>query len=207
MQQAIERGLAALGLEASPDAAARLAQYLDLIQRWNRVYNLTAITDPAEMVSKHLLDSLACLPHLEAARLGDIGSGAGLPGIPIAILRPALPVALVESSGKKARFLRTASRELGLENVTVAETRIERWRPEPAPDAAVARALAPLPELCALVQPWLPRGGRLYALKGPRAEQELGALPAGFELERSHRLEVPGLDAERWLHVLRRTQV
>ena len=205
MQKQIERGLAALGLEAPPGAVARLARYLELIGRWNRVYNLTAITDPAEMVPKHLLDSLAGLPHLEAARLADIGSGAGLPGIPIAIMRPALPVVLVESSGKKARFLRTVQRELELANVAVAETRIERWRPEAAPDAVVARALAPLPELCALVHSWLPRGGRLYALKGPKAEQELDALPPGFELERSHRLEVPGLGAERWLHVLRRT--
>ena len=204
MRKAIERGLAALGLEAPPDAVARLAQYLELIQRWTRVYNLTAITDPAEMVPKHLLDSLAALPYLDAARLADVGSGAGLPGIPIAILRPGLPVVLVESSGKKARFLRTAQRELGLGNVTVVETRIERWQPEPGPDSVVARALAPLPELCALVQPWLPGSGRLYALKGPKAEQELEALPPGFELERSHRLVVPGLDAERWLHVLHR---
>ena len=205
MRNEIERGLAALGLAAPADAIGRLARYLELIERWNRVYNLTAITDPAEMVPKHLLDSLAALPRLEGAKLADVGSGAGLPGIPIAIMRPALPVVLVESSGKKARFLRTAQRELGLANVTVAETRIERWRPDAAPEAVIARALAPLPELCALVRPWLPPGGRLYALKGPKAEQELGALPPGFELERSHRLEVPGLDAERWLHVLRRT--
>jgi 16S rRNA (guanine527-N7)-methyltransferase len=205
MRAAIERGLAALGLEAPAQAVAQLVHYLELIQRWNRVYNLTAITDAAEMVPKHLLDSLAVLPKLEAARLADIGSGAGLPGVPIAILRPELPVTLVETSGKKARFLRTVARELGLTNVAVAETRIERWRPEPAPDAVVARALASLPELCALVRDWLPAGGRLYALKGPKAEDELGALPPGFELAARHRLEVPGLDAERWLYELHRT--
>ena len=205
MRQAIERGLAALGLEAPPDAVERLERYLALVARWNQVYNLTAITDPAEMVPKHLLDSLAPLPHLEAARLADVGRGAGRPGIPIAILRPDLPVALVESSGKKARFLRTAQRELGLANVSVAESRIERWRPDPAPDAVVARALAPLPELCALIAPWLPAGGRLYALKGPKAEAELAGLPAEFTCTGRHRLDVPGLDAERWLFVLTRT--
>ena len=204
MRQAIERGLAALGLEARADAVERLERYLELIARWNQVYNLTAITDPAEMVPKHLLDSLAPLPHIEAARLADVGSGAGLPGIPIAILRPGLPVALVESSGKKARFLRTAQRELGLANLGVAESRIERWDPSPAPDAVVARALAPLPELCRLVAPWLPAGGRLYALKGPKAEAELSDLPAGFGCTGRHRLAVPGLDAERWLFVLAR---
>jgi len=204
MQQAIARGLAALGLEAPEGAVERLARYLELIRRWNEVYNLTAITDPAEMVPKHLLDSLAPLPHIEAARLADIGAGAGLPGIPIAILRPGLPVTLVESSGKKARFLRTAARELGLANVAVAESRIERWAPAPPPDAVVARALAPLPELCALVQGWLPAGGRLYALKGPKAEAELAGLPEGFACTARHRLAVPGLDAERWLFVLAR---
>ena len=204
MREAIARGLSALGLEAPDDAIVRLERYLELILRWNRVYNLTAITDPAEMVPKHLLDSLAPLPHIEAARLADVGSGAGLPGIPIAILRPGLPVALVESSGKKARFLRTARRELGLATVEVAESRIERWVPAPAPDAAVARALAPLPELCALVRNWLPPGGRLYALKGPKAEAELAGLPAGFTCTARHRLDVPGLDAGRWLFTLTR---
>ena len=204
MRPAIERGLAALGLEAPSGAIDRLERYLELIRRWNAVYNLTAIVDPDEMVPKHLLDSLAPLPHIQAARLADIGAGAGLPGIPIAILRPELPVALVESSGKKARFLRTAQRELGLANVAVAESRIERWQPVPSPDAVVARALATLPELCALVRGWLPAGGRLYALKGPKAEAELSGLPAGFACTARHRLAVPGLDAERWLFVLER---
>lgn len=204
LRSEIESGARALGLALPPAASERLAAYLALIARWNEVYNLTAVRDPAEMVRKHLLDALAVLPHLVAERLVDIGSGAGIPGIPLAIARPELEVTLLESNGKKARFLGTVQRELGLENVQVVQARAESWRPDAAPDAAIARAVASLNELGALARPWLPAGGRLYALKGPGIEAELEHLPAGFELVAVHPLAVPGLAAERRLVVLRK---
>jgi len=197
-------GARALGVELSPAVAAKLADYLALIARWNRVYNLTAVRDPDGMVTRHLLDSLAVLPHLEATRLADLGSGAGLPGIPIAICRPALPVTLVESNGKKARFLRTVARELALDQVTVVESRIEAWRPEPPPDAVIARALASVVDLTRLVDPWMAPDACFYAMKGPGHEAELAALPGSWTCLAVHPLTVPGLDADRVLVVLKR---
>jgi 16S rRNA (guanine527-N7)-methyltransferase len=201
----IESGALALGLALPPAALDRLAAYLALIARWNKVYNLTAVREPAQMVPRHLLDALAVLPHIEARDLVDIGSGAGIPGIPIAIARPNMRVTLLESNGKKARFLGTVRRELGLENVEVVQARAESFRPAQAPDAATARAVASLGELGALARPWLAAGGGLYALKGRAIEAELAALPSGFELVGVQALVVPGLDAERRLVVLRKS--
>lgn len=191
-------GLEALGLPAA--LATPLLAYLALLARWNATYNLTAIRDPRDMVAKHLLDSLAMQPFVRGLRtLADLGTGPGLPGIPLAIATPGLQVTLVESNGKKARFLREAARQLGLGNVQVAESRIEAFRPDTHFDAITARALATLPLILELGGHLPGPGGRLLAMKGVVPDEEIATLPAGWRLAAVHPLRVPGLDAERHL--------
>ena len=199
----LRAGLDALALPG--ELAPPLLAYLDLLARWNRTYNLTAVRDPREMVSRHLLDSLAMEPFLDGiATLADLGTGPGLPGIPLAIARPGLRVALVEANGKKARFLREAVRTLGLANAEVAESRIEALDRPGAFDAITARALATLPQILEFGGHLLASGGRLLAMKGARPDEEIAALPRGWRLETLHRLTVPGLDGERHLVVVGR---
>jgi len=201
----LEAGLRALGLDAA--LAAPLLDYLALLARWNATYNLTAIRDPREMVSKHLLDSLAMHPHVDAiaargGALADLGTGPGLPGIPLAIAKPGLRVTLVESNGKKVRFLREAVRKLGLANVEVVESRIEAFDAPGRFDAITARALATLPLILELGGHLLRPGGVLLAMKGVVPDDEIAALPAGWHVSATHMMSVPGLDAERHLVVV-----
>lgn len=199
----LERGLAGLALD--PALADPLLAYLALLERWNRAYNLTAVRDPRDMVARHLLDSLAMLPWLGGVeRLADLGTGAGLPGIPLAIARPDLQVALVESNGKKTRFMRQALRELGLDNASVHESRIEAFDAPAAFDAITARALATLPQILALGGHLLAPGGKLYAMKGVVPGDEIAALPGDWQVESMRPLQVPGLDGERHLLVVAR---
>ncbi|MFC5578984.1 16S rRNA (guanine(527)-N(7))-methyltransferase RsmG [Lysobacter niabensis] len=208
LRPTLEAGLQALGL--APALAEPLLAYLALLARWNQTYNLTAVRDPQEMVGKHLLDSLAMHPFVDAlaqrgSRLADLGTGPGLPGIPLAIVKPGLRVTLVESNGKKARFLREAVRQLGLQDVRVAESRIEAVDEPGAFDAITARALATLPLILELGGHLLKPDGMLLAMKGVYPADEIAALPAGWELTASHPLRVPGVDAERHLIVVGRT--
>jgi len=200
VQRELDAGLAALRLD--PDLATPLLAYLALLDRWNRTYNLTAVRDPADMVARHLLDSLAMLPFVGDGALADLGTGPGLPGIPLAIARPPLQVTLVESNGKKARFLREAVRTLQLRNARVAESRIESLDEPAAYDAITARALATLPLIVELGGPLLKPTGRLLAMKGARPDEEIAALPGGWRVDGVHRLVVPGLAAERHLVVV-----
>ena len=194
----LEAGLRQLGLDAA--LAEPLLAYLALLARWNATYNLTAIRDPREMLVKHLLDSLAMHAHLNGiGNLADLGTGPGLPGIPLAIARPDLQVVLVESNGKKARFLREAVRQLKLGNANVAESRIEAFQPGTHFDAITARALATLPLILELGGHLPGPGGRLLAMKGVVPDGEIATLPAGWRLAAVHPLRVPGLDAERHL--------
>lgn len=208
LRPTLEAGLRALALD--PALAAPLLDYLALLVRWNRSYNLTAIRDPREMLVKHLLDSLAMHRHVAAiaeagGELADLGTGPGLPGIPLAIACPGLRVALVESNGKKARFLREAVRKLDLApRVRVLESRIEAVGEAAAFDAITARALATLPLIVELGGHLLKPEGRLLAMKGAYPADEIAALPSGWAVLASHRLEVPGLDAERHLIVVAR---
>lgn len=199
----LDAGLVALDLDA-PALAPPLLAYLALLARWNSAYNLTAIRDPRDMVTLHLLDSLAMHPFVadlaaSNGTLADLGTGAGLPGIPLALAYPQLQVTLVESSGKKARFLREVVRTLGLGNIRVAQSRIEALDQRGAFDAITARALATLPLIVELGGPLLRPGGRLLAMKGARPLDEIAALPAGWQVQGVHPLRVPGLDAERHL--------
>lgn len=176
-----------------------MLRYVELLQRWNQAYNLTAIRDPAEMVGKHLLDSLAILPFIDIGPVADVGTGAGLPGIPLAVARPDLKFTLLDSNGKKIRFVTQAVAELKLANVFALQVRAERYRP-PAPFArVVSRAFASLKDFAELCGGLLAPGGRLLAMKGAPPQQELADLPAGFHVMAVHALQVPGLDAERCL--------
>ena len=198
----LDAGLAALGL--APALAGPLLAYLALLDRWNRTYNLTAIRDPREMVAKHLLDSLAMHPFAGDGALADLGTGAGLPGIPLAIAHPGLQVTLVESNGKKARFLREAVRTLKLPNARVAEARIEALDMPGMFDAITARALATLPLILQLGGHLLKPEGKLLAMKGAVPADEIAALPPGWQVARIEPLQVPGLSAERHLVVVGR---
>ncbi|MFT4179314.1 MAG: 16S rRNA (guanine(527)-N(7))-methyltransferase RsmG [Thermomonas sp.] len=201
----LEAGLSQLAL--APALAAPLLDYLALLARWNATYNLTAIRDPREMLVKHLLDSLAMQPFVRDLRtLADLGTGPGLPGIPLAIATPDLQVTLVESNGKKARFLREAARQLKLGNVQVAESRIEAFKPAASFDAITARALATLPLILELGGHLPGPGGKLLAMKGVLPKDEIAALPAGWQVAAIHPLRVPGLEAERHLVEIVRTQ-
>jgi 16S rRNA (guanine527-N7)-methyltransferase len=208
LRKSLDDGLRTLALD--PALSAPLLDYLALLLRWNKTYNLTAVRDPQEMVSKHLLDSLAMHPFVDdiavrGGSLADLGTGAGLPGIPLSIVKPGLRVTLVESAGKKARFMREAIRQLGLRDARVAESRIEAVAEPGAYDAITARALATLPLIIELGGHLLKPDGCLLAMKGVYPADEIAALPAGWAVRDVHPLTVPGLDAERHLVVVGRT--
>ena len=202
LRKRLDAGLCALGIALDEAAIARLLDYVELLERWNAAYNLTAVRDPAEMVTRHLVDSLAVLPHVSGATLADLGSGAGLPGIPLAIAVPAREILLVDSNGKKARFLREAVRKLALAKTRVAESRVENV--EGTFDCITARAFATLGDMLAWGGHLLAPDGRWLALKGRFPDDELAAVPDAFKVERTIELNVPGLDAERHLVILAR---
>lgn len=184
-------------LDIPSGAQEKLLAYLDLLAKWNRTYNLTAVRDPEDMVSRHLLDSLAVLPFVHGESLADLGSGAGLPGIPLAIARPNLAVTLVESNGKKARFLREAARSLPLPNVRVFEARVQTVAG--LFDMVTCRAFASLRDMLLWGGHLLAPGGRWLALKGHTDAIELAAVPAGFRVQAMRALAVPGVAGERSL--------
>lgn len=194
-------GLAALGL--NPECASTLLAYLTILQRWNHTYNLTAITDPEAMVQRHLLDALSIHSYINAQRLADLGSGAGLPGIPLAIACPAMQIDLIESNGKKVRFLREVVYRLHLANVQVIHSRIETVDAPQRYDCLVARALSSLARLATLSAGMLRQTGQLFALKGVYPAEEIAALPPLWSVAAVHRLTVPGLNEQRHLVVLR----
>lgn len=197
-------GLTALGLDLSAAQQQQLLDYVTLIAKWNKVYNLTAVRDPAAMITQHLLDSLAVLPHLaDAKRLIDIGTGAGLPGIPLAIAHPEFKITLLDSIHKKTTFLLQACLELGLTNVEVVCERVEHYQPQTRFEVVISRAFADLGEFARLTAHLLTKGGKLCAMKGIYPHEELGKLPQVFKLQEVIPLTVPGMDANRHLVILR----
>ncbi|MDR7928671.1 16S rRNA (guanine(527)-N(7))-methyltransferase RsmG [Acidithiobacillus thiooxidans] len=194
LAEALDTGLAVMQLDSvHPDQRQLLIQYVLLLQRWNSTHNLTAVRDPLEMISRHLLDSLAALPFLDAGRVADIGSGAGLPGIPLAICRPAQAFTLVEPAGKRVAFLRSVLAELGLSHVQVVPTTSEKYQPENLPDILISRATAPLARLDAMTIHLQGPQSRVLALKGPGVEEELADWPRAAAMDvHIHDLQVPG---------------
>jgi 16S rRNA (guanine527-N7)-methyltransferase len=204
IEAALSAGLSAMHLALPGTARQRLADYLRLIEKWNRVHNLTAVREPAQMVVLHLLDSLAVLPHVAGAKtLLDVGTGAGLPGIPLAVARPDLAVTLLDSSHKKAAFLEQARAELGLANVAVACERVEQWRPGRTFDVVVSRAFSELAEFVTQSAHLASPGGKLLAMKGVHPFDEIARLPASHRVESVIEIEVPSLDAKRHLVLLK----
>ena len=192
-------GLAGLGLALQPAQVEALLALVTELADWNTRVNLTAITDPAEVVDKHLLDSLAVLPYIKGLQVADVGTGAGFPGLPLAIADLDRRYTLVESTGKKATFVRHVAAVLRLPNVEVVQGRAEALKPGKPFDSVVARALGPLAEFVRMAGHLVGRGGRLLAMKGKVPEAELKALPAGWKALAVHPIRVPGLDAERCL--------
>ena len=201
--QRIVAGAARLGVALDAAQATALSRLLDELVRWNRTYNLTAVTARGEMLTHHLLDSLSVAPHLHGARIADVGTGAGFPGLPLAVAQPQRRFTLLDSNGKKVRFVAHAARTLGLGNVEALQARAGGWTP-PAPfDTVVARAFAPLPELVLQVAALCGPDTRVLAMKGRRDPAERAGLPGGWRIEADLDLEVPGLGAERHVLVLR----
>jgi len=197
-----EGAWALLGHRLEARQRCLLLEYLDLLAHWNRSYNLTAVTDTGEMVVRHLLDSLSVLPYVGTGRLLDAGTGAGLPGIPLAVMRPDLEVTLLDSAGKRIRFLRHVQRQIALENVEIVESRLESHRPARPFDTVISRAFASLAAYATAARGVLATGGRLLAMKGRRPRQELQDLPPWLRVEAVERIEVPGLQAERHLVIM-----
>ncbi|MGH8516805.1 MAG: 16S rRNA (guanine(527)-N(7))-methyltransferase RsmG [Panacagrimonas sp.] len=202
---ALDHGLQELGLDST--LRAPLLAYLAELKRWNAAYNLTSVRDPLEMVTRHLLDSLALLPALvevPVTRLLDVGSGAGLPGIPLALARPDWHVTVLDSNGKKVRFLRHAVRTLGLVNVEVVDARAEQYMPDAPYDAVVSRAFSALAEFLDQTRNLLAPGGHWLAMKGRLDDNELAAIPPTVSDPRVVRLTVPGMREERHLVIVRK---
>lgn len=194
----LDQGLMALGQDLPAATRAALLDYLALLARWNQAWNLSAVRDPREMLVRHVLDSLAVLPYLQGDRLADVGSGPGLPGIPLALARPDLTVLLVDSNNKMARFQREALRQLGLApRCQSLQARVEQLRPEPGYDTVVSRAFASLTDFVTLSAGLRAPAGRWLALKGRRPDPELAQLPAPVRVLAIHALQVPGLAGER----------
>lgn len=197
-------GCRELGIPLSAEQArAQLTLLVELLE-WNGRFNLTSITAPVDMLRKHLLDSLVVLPYLRGARIADIGTGAGFPGLPLAICSPQRQFTLIDATAKKCRFVTHAAAMLGLTNVTVVHARAESWQPATVFDSVVARALASLAGFIRSAAHLCASGGRLLAMKGRVPEAELASLPRGWHMVALHRLTVPGLEAERHLIELAR---
>ncbi|MDD3352358.1 16S rRNA (guanine(527)-N(7))-methyltransferase RsmG [Zoogloea sp.] len=208
-RQTLEQGIDALGLTLADDAVDTLLAFGQLLIKWNKVYNLTAIRNESQVITHHLLDSLSVLPHLSGVhRLVDVGSGGGLPGVVLAICRPGLQVDSVETVQKKAVFQNQARIELKLPNFRAHHARIEQWQPDYAPgqpDGIISRAFADLADFVTLTAHLAGPDTRLLAMKGLYPEDEITRIPTGFRLDGSTPLDVPGLDAERHLIIVKRT--
>ncbi|MBI5909915.1 MAG: 16S rRNA (guanine(527)-N(7))-methyltransferase RsmG [Betaproteobacteria bacterium] len=195
----LKRGLIALGLTLDRDTQQRLLDYVALIGKWNRVYNLTAIREPEKMVSHHLLDSLAVVPHLHAKRLLDVGSGAGLPGIPLALADPDKHVTLLDSNHKKAAFLNQGVIELKLKNAEVCSERVESWQTQHRFDAIISRAFSDMDGFVRSTRHLLAPGGMFAAMKGLHPYEEIDKLPPDCKVRQVLPLAVPGLVGARHL--------
>ncbi|NQY25564.1 MAG: 16S rRNA (guanine(527)-N(7))-methyltransferase RsmG [Piscirickettsiaceae bacterium] len=199
-QEKIQQGSDALGLSLSDEQCEKLASYIGLLDKWNKVYNLTSVRDPEEMISRHLLDSLAILPYLTGDTLLDVGSGGGLPGIPIAIVKPELAVTLLDSNSKKTRFLQQAKAELALDNVTVVHARIEQ-ADLPLFSIVTARAFSTIQDIIELAGRHCDDAGYLLLMKGIFPQQELDDVTGEYEVQDVVSLTIPDCDGQR--HIVR----
>ncbi|MEQ9720024.1 16S rRNA (guanine(527)-N(7))-methyltransferase RsmG [Yersinia alsatica] len=204
MLKKLDSLLNAADIELPDQQKHQLIGYVELLHKWNKAYNLTSVRDPMQMLVRHILDSIVVNPHLQGSRFIDVGTGPGLPGIPLAIVRPDAHFTLLDSLGKRVRFLRQVQHELGLSNIEPVQSRVEDFVAEPPFDGVISRAFASLQDMLSWCHhlPAKPEG-RFYALKGVRPDDELAILPAGMTLESVIRLQVPELDGERHLVILK----
>ncbi len=202
LNEMLLQGSEQLALALDAGQQQRLLDYVALLKKWNRAYNLTAIRAPEQMLIRHVLDALAVLPHLEGARWLDVGTGPGVPGMILAIARPDWTFHLLDSNGKKMRFVRQAIRELGLENVTPVQARVERFEPDTPFENIISRAFAELGLFVRLTRHLLAPGGRWWAMKG-HGEREVDTLPENVAVVQMKEVTVPGLEARRTLVVLK----
>ncbi|MFU8797261.1 MAG: 16S rRNA (guanine(527)-N(7))-methyltransferase RsmG [Gammaproteobacteria bacterium] len=199
----LAHGLDALQLPLSEVTQTALITYVELLNKWNKAYNLTAIRNPIDMIPLHLLDSLAIGPYLQGDRLIDIGTGPGLPGIPLALAYPAKHFFLLDSNGKKTRFLTQAQLTLGLKNITIVQDRAENFTITPLFDCVISRAFASLTDMLKMTYHLCSSTGRFLAMKGQYPESEINHLPPGFSLEHVYTLTVPLVEAQRHLVILK----
>jgi 16S rRNA (guanine527-N7)-methyltransferase len=204
LDRRLENGVAELGLSLGRDQRNTLLQYLALLEKWNQVYNLTAIRDREKVISGHLLDCLAVIPFMTGVRVLDVGSGAGFPGIPVAVARPEIQVVLLDSNHKKAAFLRQAVADLQLKNASVICERVEAWQAAEKFDCIVSRAFAEIAEFIALTGHLLAPGGVFAAMKGVHPFEEIERLSPDFRVRQVYAVAVPGLGAERHLVMIER---
>lgn len=200
----LESLLKIAGISLPDQQKQQLVGYVELLHKWNKTYNLTSVRDPEQMLIRHILDSIVVNPHLQGQRFIDVGTGPGLPGIPLAIVRPDSHFTLLDSLGKRVRFLRQVQHELGLNNIEPVQSRVEDFSGEPGFDGVISRAFASLDDMLSWCHhlPSRPEG-RFYALKGVCPDDELATLPKGIQLESVVRLLVPELDGERHLIILK----
>ncbi len=200
----LQRQCDALGLQLDDQQYAKLLQYHALLVKWNKTFNLTAVRSSEEMITRHLVDSLSVLPHIRAERLIDVGSGPGLPGIPLAICRPDLPITLLDSNIKKSRFQFQAKAELKLGNVEVVHERVEKFKPEILFDGIISRAFASLQDMLSWTEHLCTPEGVFLAMKGMYPVEEIEQLPTHIRLHESLELSVPGTEGERHLLIFGR---
>ena len=206
-REELQRGISSLSLNCNEEMLSSLLAYIELLKKWNSAYNLLGGNESASLVSRHILDSLSVDPHLEGNLLLDIGAGAGLPGIPLAILNPDKQFVLIDSNGKKTRFMFQAQIQLGLGNITIENCRIEHYQSIQQIDMVMCRAFATLADTLTMLQPIFSDECKLLAMKGHYPEDEIARLPDGFELSKSIKLDVPGNESQRHLiEIMRKRQ-
>ncbi|UXY10923.1 16S rRNA (guanine(527)-N(7))-methyltransferase RsmG [Kosakonia sp. ML.JS2a] len=207
MLNKLSRLLDEAGISLSDHQQQQLVGYVNLLHKWNKAYNLTSVRDPNEMLIRHILDSIVVAPYLQGTRFIDVGTGPGLPGIPLSIVRPESHFTLLDSLGKRVRFLRQVQHELHLENIAPVQSRVEDFPAEPPFDGVISRAFASLNDMVSWCRHLPGEQGRFYALKGLVPEDEITLLPAEFAVESIEKLHVPHLEGERHLVVVKANKV
>ncbi|MGG7448442.1 16S rRNA (guanine(527)-N(7))-methyltransferase RsmG [Kosakonia oryzendophytica] len=207
MLNKLSRLLDEAGISLSDHQQQQLVGYVNLLHKWNKAYNLTSVRDPNEMLIRHILDSIVVAPYLQGTRFIDVGTGPGLPGIPLSIVRPESHFTLLDSLGKRVRFLRQVQHELHLENIAPVQSRVEDFPAEPPFDGVISRAFASLNDMVSWCRHLPGEQGRFYALKGLVPEDEITLLPAEFTVESIEKLHVPHLEGERHLVVVKANKV
>ncbi|PNU78690.1 16S rRNA (guanine(527)-N(7))-methyltransferase RsmG [Salmonella enterica] len=207
MLNKLSRLLADAGISLTDHQKTLLVAYVDMLHKWNKAYNLTSVRDPNEMLVRHILDSIVVAPYLQGQRFIDVGTGPGLPGIPLAIVLPDAHFTLLDSLGKRVRFLRQVQHELKLENITPVQSRVEAYPSEPPFDGVISRAFASLNDMVSWCHHLPGEKGRFYALKGQLPGDEIASLPDNFSVESVEKLRVPQLEGERHLVAFQRCYI